>query len=591
MKYISTLLVLFAVVLTSFSSFAQFPEQSIVTAQPYWSLSKVQPGGEIKLGMRVVITGDYHIHSNKPYDEFLIPTLLTLDSVPGITTVSYFYPKAHDYNFAFSDQPVAVFSDTIVIAALVKVDDSVQPGEYKIPVLLEFQACDDKVCLAPEEIRDTITIIVGARSEQVQPINEDIFLNVDIKYSSVALPTAEENSVEKTLADAGLLWGLFIVFWAGLLLNLTPCVYPLIPITISYFGGQAEGKTSRLAMMGLLYVLGIALTYSIVGVITALSGAVFGALLQSPVVIVIIAVIFVALALSMLGVYEFQLPLGLVNKVSDAKSGYFGAFFMGLTMGIVAAPCIGPFVLGLVTFVAAQGDVISGFLLFFFLAIGLGTPYFVLAIFSGRIKSLPRSGAWMDAVKHIFGIILLAMALYFLLPLIPKGISEYVLPVFALVAGLYLLFFEKAGDNLPGFKKVKLVLGVLTIAGAVYLLVPQEKQSIAWQPYSTEAVESAMSEGKPVIIDFYADWCIPCKELDALTFSDGAVIDESKRFVAFKADMTGALSEDLKKAREAYSVKGFPTVLVIDAKGNELARITGYVDAEYFINKLKKVSN
>jgi len=163
--------------------------------------------------------------------------------------------------------------------------------------------------------------------------------------------------------------------------------------------------------------------------------------------------------------------------------------------------------------------------------------------------------------------------------------------VFALVAGLYLLFFEKAGDNLPGFKKVKLVLGVLTIAGAVYLLVPQEKQSIAWQPYSTEAVESAMSEGKPVIIDFYADWCIPCKELDALTFSDGAVIDESKRFVAFKADMTGALSEDLKKAREAYSVKGFPTVLVIDAKGNELARITGYVDAEYFINKLKKVSN
>src|SRR5690606_25375119 len=172
--------------------------------------------------------------------------------------------------------------------------------------------------------------------------------------------------------------------------------------------------------------------------------------------------------LSMFGVYEFKVPDTLVAKAGGAKGGFYGAFFMGLTMGIVAAPCIGPFVIGLVTYVAAKGDPYFGFLMFFVLALGLGLPYLFLAIFSGKIKSLPRAGEWMEAVKHVFGFILLGMALYFLLPLLPKEISGYILPVFGILAAIILVFFDKKGNKVTAFKTFKYVFSLIIIAISVY---------------------------------------------------------------------------------------------------------------------------
>ncbi len=385
-----------------------------------------------------------------------------------------------------------------------------------------------------------------------------------------------------------MLVGLLFVFIGGLALNLTPCVYPLIPITIGYFGGQSEGRTSRLTLMGLLFMLGMAVTYSIVGVVTSLTGAVFGALLQNPIVIIIIAAIFVVLSLSMFGVYEFKLPDSWVAKAGGAKGGYYGAFFMGLTMGIVAAPCIGPFVLGLVTYVAAKGDPLFGFLMFFVLALGLGLPYLFLAIFSGKIKNLPRAGMWMDAVKHIFGFILLGMALYFLLPLLPKEISGYVLPIFGIIAAIFILFFDKAAKGIKGFTIFKTLFSIIVIAISVWALIPSDKQSIDWQPYSDSALTNF--EGKKgAIIDFYADWCIPCKELDAMTFSDAKVIEESKNFITLKADMTKSLAPEVSALREKFKIVGVPTVLILNSKGEEVNRITGFVNAEEFLKIIRSV--
>jgi len=370
--------------------------------------------------------------------------------------------------------------------------------------------------------------------------------------------------------------------------NLTPCVYPLIPITIGYFGGQSEGSTTRLTMMGLLFVLGLAVTYSLIGVITSLSGAVFGALLQNPIVILVIVGILFVLSLSMFGVYEFKLPDSLVAKAGASKAGLYGAFFMGLTMGIVAAPCIGPFVIGLVTYVAAKQDPYFGFLMFFVLALGLGFPYIFLAIFSGKIKSLPRAGEWMEAVKHIFGIILLGMALYFLLPILPKDFSGYVLPAFMLIAAVYLLFFEKSANKVLGFRIFKIVFSIVIAAIAVYSIIPSDVKSVDWKDYSEGAVANITSKG--VIIDFYADWCIPCKELDALTFSDEKVIELSREFDTYKADMTKSLSPEVESLREKYSIIGVPTVLILDSNGNEKARITGFVTAQEFLDIITKVN-
>jgi thiol:disulfide interchange protein DsbD len=406
---------------------------------------------------------------------------------------------------------------------------------------------------------------------------------------SIASRQQEPGSLTSKLEKSGLLLSLIIVFFGGLALNLTPCVYPLIPITIGYFGGQSEGRTSRLFMLGLLYVLGMSITYSVIGVVTSLSGAVFGTLMQNSYVILIIAALFVILSLSMFGVYEFKLPDSLVMKAGNAQSGYYGAFFMGLTMGIVAAPCIGPFVLGLVTYVAAKADPLFGFIMFFTLAMGLGLPYLLLALFSGKIKKLPRAGEWMEAVKHIFGFMLLGMAIYFAGPVLPKLLGKYLLPAFMFFSAFWLLVFDRLGTKVTSFRIFKIAFCAILMALAVYMVYPNNTSKPEWSKYENSAFTQASASGHPVIVDFYADWCIPCKEFEASTFSDKNVISEMKRFENFKVDMTKSGSPETEALRNKYNIIGVPTIIIFDSNGQEALRLTGFVNAEKFSGILKTV--
>jgi thiol:disulfide interchange protein DsbD len=557
-------------------------DKQYASIKSYISSDKVHAGSTVKLAVKTTVEKGWHINSNKPKDDFLIATELTAASdknIASLTTVTY--PKAQDVTLGFSDKPVSVFEGEVIIQGTIKISDAAQPGEYTIVVNLGYQSCNNATCMPPKDVKDTIHITIVDKSVAESNINQDVFTKL-----STPSDAKDNGSLSDKLQSSSIWLSLLLVFLGGLALNLTPCVYPLIPVTIGFFGGQSEGSTKRLAMMGFLYLIGIAITYSVVGVVTALSGAIFGSLMQSPFVIIAIVAVLIALSLSMFGVYEFKLPDSLMQKAGDTKSGLFGAFFMGLTMGIVAAPCIGPFVLGLVTYVAAIGDPLKGFLLFFFLALGLGTPYFVLALFSGKIKKLPRSGMWMDAVKHIFGFVLLGMALYFALPLFPKTIAGFLLPVYMLITGAYLLIFEKAGNNLKGFKTFRIVFSIAVIIAAVVLLIPNKEKSIEWSKYSPSEYSSALGK-TPMIIDFYADWCIPCKELDKETFSDDNVIKESKQFKALKADMTKSVSPEVEKLRNEFKIVGVPTVLIIDASGKEVARITGFVKPQEFLKVLE----
>ena len=575
----------------STDSFAQFGEQQAHIKATLANKDSIHPGSETVVNVKVTVSPTWHVNSNRPNEDFLIPSKLTASSPEKISFRSVVYPKGKEIKFAFSEKLLSVYEDEVEIIGALKIPAGVKPGKYKVVVNLEYQACNNQTCMPPNDASDTLTITVGGQAT-VEVIDTSA-VPAKTELTSFETPkginTQSEDSIFSTLESSGLLLSLIFVFLGGLALNLTPCVYPLIPITVGYFGGQAEGKTSKLVMMGLLYVLGMALTYSVIGVVTALSGAVFGALLQNMFVIIAIALIFIILSLSMFGVYEFQLPNWLVMKAGGAKGGLFGAFFMGLTMGIVAAPCIGPFVLGLVTFVAAKADVFLGFILFFVLAMGLGLPYFLLAIFSGKIKQLPKAGDWMEAVKHIFGWLLLGMAAYFVSPILPKEVAHYLLPVFGIIASLYLLFVDKLANNLMGFRIFKTLFALVFFALSVYTLVPSEKRSIEWQTFSEEKVTLAKTEGKPVIIDFYADWCIPCKELDAVTFSNTKVIEESKRFNGLKADMTKSVSPEVDAMRTKFKIIGVPTTILIDSKGHEVERFTGFIKADVFLESLKEV--
>jgi len=589
MKYTRGIVFVIVIIFLTIPAYSQFGLQNdIVKIKTYQSFDKTYQAGEFKIAIEADVEKTWHINSQNPKDEFLIPTTIMIDDTVNFNLLKLAYPEAHDIKLDFSDTPLSVWEGKVYFGALVKAADKLAPGKYPLAVMLEYQACNDQSCLAPTLVTDTLIIQIADKKDVVNNINQEVFNNIELNFTKTVSVdnSGSSEDITKVLEENGILLGLIFVFIGGLALNLTPCVYPLIPITIGFFGGQSEGNTKRLVMMGILFVLGLAVTYSVIGVVTSLTGALFGALLQNPIVIIAVALVLITLSLSMFGVYEFKLPDSIVAKAGGAKGGMYGAFFMGLTLGIVAAPCIGPFVLGLVTHVATKQDPIYGFVMFFVLALGLGTPYLFLAIFSGKIKSLPRAGEWMIGVEHIFGLILVGMAIYFLLPLIPKDITGYVLPAYMIIAGVYILFFEKKAKNVKGFRIFKTIFSLLAIGIAVYALFPADTKSIAWQPYSEESI-SEVSNSR-VIIDFYADWCIPCKELDAMTFSDPEVIKISKEFKTYKADLTESLSPEVEKLRDKFKIVGVPTVLILSSKGEEVGRITGFVTADEF---LKIISN
>nr|WP_211213767.1 cytochrome c biogenesis protein CcdA [Desulfomonile tiedjei] len=391
-----------------------------------------------------------------------------------------------------------------------------------------------------------------------------------------------------------MLWTLLGVFAGGLALNLTPCVYPLIPITVSYFGGRSSQGRGKLAVHGLLYLGGLSLTNSVLGVVAALTGSLMGSALQNPIVLLVVAGVLVFFATSLFGFWELQLPQGLTSAASRSYAGYFGTLFMGLTLGVVAAPCLGPFVLGLLTWVASMGSPWLGFLIFFTLSLGLGVPLFVLAMFSGSLEKLPGSGEWMLWVRKLMGWVLVGMAAYFVKPLLPSPVAVIVLAAVALAAGLHLGWIDTTRGGFRGFGVVRNVVGVAGLVVGVFLIGSwlMIGPGVSWQPYSDEALEQARKSNKPVIVDFSATWCTPCRELEDVTFRDPEVVRQAQtHFIMIKVDLTTNADPRYEKLVEKYSVKGVPTVVFFDANGRERAdlRLVDFIPADQFLSRMTQL--
>ena len=407
------------------------------------------------------------------------------------------------------------------------------------------------------------------------------------------LPSAQPEGLGAVLDQRGLWLGLVAVFFGGLALNLTPCVYPMIPVTLAFFSGQAPGATARTALLAFCYVIGISFSYAVLGVVAAKTGSLLGSWLQQPSVLIGVALVIVALSLSMFGLYDLRPPQVLTRRLGQASTGIWGAFVMGLAVGVIAAPCIGPFVLGLFLFVGQLANPLTGFLVFFVLGLGMGLPYVALALGVSSMGRLPKAGTWLMWSKKILGVVLLGLALYFLKPLVSS--RAFVLSVAALLvlAGAYLGWLERGAVQGRLFPWIRRMVGVaLVVAGvAVVMPRPAAPAEIVWEPLGEAIFQEAQRSGRPIVVDVYADWCLPCLELDHVTFRHPGVVEALSTMATFRLDATREISEEAERFLERYRIYGVPTVLLFGRSGEERRdlRLLGFVRPKEFLKLLERL--
>ncbi|HKA89185.1 MAG TPA: cytochrome c biogenesis protein CcdA [Haliangiales bacterium] len=400
------------------------------------------------------------------------------------------------------------------------------------------------------------------------------------------------------LRSKGWLWAYLGVFAAGVLTSLTPCVYPMIGITVGVFGARDAGSRLRAFGLASMYVLGMVVMFSALGIVFSLSGHLSGSgfLLSRPEVVIPIVILYVALAASMFGLYEIRLPAGLQARLSGVGGrGTLGAFLMGLVGGFVAAPCTGPILAGILAFIATTKSMAIGVSLMTTYALGMGVLFLVIATFA---LTLPKGGPWMILVEIIAGITLLVVAFYFLRPIWP-ALARLSSPSFAFLAGgvaaaaaglaLLIVYMRRMASPLAGWLKVGgIVLATAGASAAVnWTLTP--RTALPWRLDREAALNDAKSSGKPALLDFSAEWCKPCKVFETDLFTDPAVHAEiADRFVAVKFDVTADDERD-QAAKDAWNAPNLPTVILLGSDGIERRRFKEIPSRDEFLAAVRAV--
>lgn len=457
------------------------------------------------------------------------------------------------------------------------VQQDTQPGDYIVSVTVEYQGCSQSVCYFPETKQYEVPVTVITNTSGFADVNADEFNYDAVKANSL---TGETNNPDNFFSK-GYFWTFLTVFGFGVLTCFTPCVYPLIPITVTIFGARESKSKLQAFTLALTYVIGIAVMYSTLGYAAAKTGAVFGQFMSNPWVIGFIVSVFAAMGASMLGAFELQLPSSWTMKLTQmGGKGYGSAFFMGLVAGIIAAPCTGPVLVGVLTYVATSGNTFLGVSLLMTYAFGLGMLFLIIGTFSGFISKLPKSGGWMENVKSVFGILLFAFALYYLkeavdvlkLPLDHSTITYVIATVLFIVgAGIGAIHLSYHTKNFT--VRARKTVGVIACTFALYLgmgsMTAVRADNIDWLHSIEEGLELAKTENKPVMIDFYADWCSVCKEIEAFTFATDEVGEELERFVSIKIDLTDETPEN-QKIMKLFDIRGLPHLTFFDSSGKRL---------------------
>lgn len=482
-----------------------------------------------------------------------------------------------------------------------------QPGETLLN--LSFQGCaDDGFCYPPEIRQIRLTIDNELALTQVN------MENIPYQQEEKSGATSATDDIEEVFTQHHWSMVILIFFGFGLLLSFTPCVLPMVPVLSGIIVGHGKNISTRKAFfLSLSYVLSMSVTYAFVGAVVALLGSNLQIAMQSPWVIGLFSMVFVLLALSMFGYYELRLPISWQAKIAGASKNqanghYLGAAVMGCFSTLILSPCVTAPLIGALSYIAHSNNVIFGSLTLFFLGLGMGTPLLLIGISAG--KWLPKAGHWMNGVKTFFGVLLLAVAIYLASRILPGAVVMLLWSSLLIFVGIYSGAFNKALSNFAklqqGFGLMSLVYGLLILIGAsmgntnpLQPLTGLQATANANSNFSVETVSTvsevqqaiAKAKGKPVMLDFYADWCTSCQIMESTTFKDPQVEAALKNFIVLKVDITANNAQDKALLRQ-YGVVAPPTFLFFNKKGYEQSklRLVGETSASQFLKQLMQAS-
>ena len=610
-------IILILMVLCSWShkfSQAQFlnSPNEIVTARTFLSKDQFHAGQSFEAVIRIEIQDGWHINANPAGQNYLIPTELILPEQPYLSLESVLYSEGEITELA-SVGKVPLYHYQSLIGFKGQVSNSAPLGLIEFMSVLRYQACNDQSCLMPTELSVPIQLKIVSSEKSTQSIHTDIFENFNFNPFSKDIREQNENLPPDdqflSALSKGHLWAFLFVFIGGILTSLTPCVYPLVPITVSVFGAGKDTSRRKSFLLSISYVFGMAVMYSILGVIVASTGSVFGTIMANPIAMGLVCTILIILGLSMLGLFDLQLPMSIQNRLNAVGgSGFGGAFIMGTVAGVIAAPCTGPALGAVLSYVATTNNITLGFFLMLTYAIGMGLLFIVIGTFSSILGSLPKSGGWMYVLENIFGVAIIAMSLFYLkniwppLNLLLRNSVEFLaIGLIFIINGIQIGKFTKRFKDLRGLSYSQKAFGVLIAVIGFYIVAGgfinggfqfketlrshNNEPKVNWIKDESEGFMIAKQKNKPIMIDFYADWCSACKELDHRTFSQPEVVERLNDFVTIKLDFTNPKDPRIKTLKAKYQVSGLPIVAFFDSSGQELEgkRISSFIPADKFL--------
>ncbi|RDH81572.1 MAG: thiol:disulfide interchange protein [endosymbiont of Galathealinum brachiosum] len=492
--------------------------------------------------------------------------------------------------------------------------DNAQDGVKNTSFKVKYQGCSEisGICYPP--ITKTITL-------DISPISDLAASTLD--SSTNAAPISEQDQIADLLKNSSVWLSLITLFGIGLLLAFTPCVFPMIPILSSIIVGQGtKTSTGRSFSLSVSYVLGMALINSAAGVAAALTGESLAVMLQTPWILASFAGVFVLLSLAMFGFYELQMPGFIQNRLTavsnNQKSGSLsGAFVMGLLSAVIVGPCVAAPMFGVLLFISQTGDPVFGGIALFSLSLGMGAPLIAIGTSAGKL--LPKAGVWMDAVKAVFGVSLLMVAIWMIRSIVSDQVVMILSGTLLIVCAVYMGALDGLKAEATGWTRfwkgtglVIFIYGIILMfgaaAGSASLLTPLKgvissngthasEQHLQFKKIKgvdglNKALAEAKAQNKTVMLDFYADWCVSCKEMESLTFTDPKVQSTLSNTVLLQADVT-ANDEADKSLYKHFKIIGPPAIIFYNTQGDELKpyQVVGYMPAEKFNTHIKQAFN